>query len=275
MTLSLATIFGAGLLTFLTPCVLPLVPIYLASLAGGDVRAVGRIGRAQLVSRAALFAAGLVAVFTLMGIGASGLGRVLVSHKTEVQTLGGVLVLVFGLKFLGVLQIPWLDRILRADDRSLGTRVSCAGAFLMGAVFAAAWSPCIGPVLGSVLTYAASTAASPQMGAAYLVTYGLGIALPLLLTAVFANAGLSFLRRLRRGLPVFERALGGMLILVATPLLFGWSLFPSLDSSAPATPRSVALSSARLPRHRHRRPWWSSTPRPVRFAGPCSPWSRP
>jgi len=243
MSIGLATIFGAGLLTFFTPCVLPLVPIYLASLAGGDLRAVGNVGRAQLVLRAALFAAGFVTVFTLMGVGASGIGRLLASHKTEVQTLGGVLVLLFGLKFLGVLQIPWLDRVLRADDRALGTRVSGVGAFLMGVVFAAAWSPCIGPVLGSVLTYTASTTSSPQMGAAYLAVYGMGIALPLLLTAVFAEAGLGVLRRLRRGLPVFERVLGGMLVLVAGSLLFGWSLLPSFDSPAAATSQPVSAEA--------------------------------
>ncbi|MBI5510937.1 MAG: cytochrome c biogenesis protein/thioredoxin [Deltaproteobacteria bacterium] len=247
MSSSLVTIFGAGLLTFLSPCVLPLVPIYLASLAGGDVRAMGATGRAQLVSRAALFAAGFVAVFTLMGVGASGVGRALASHKNEVQIFGGVLVLLFGLKLLGVLQIPWLDRVLRADDRALSTRVSGAGALLMGVGFAAAWSPCIGPVLGSVLTYTASTTSSPYTGAIYLAVYGMGIALPLLLTALFADAGLGALRRLRRGLPVFERVLGGALVLVAASLLFGWSLLPSLGSPAAAPAPPAPWSSGVTP----------------------------
>jgi cytochrome c-type biogenesis protein len=244
MTLSLATIFGAGLLTFLTPCVLPLVPIYLASLAGGDFKAIGKVSRTQLVTRALLFSVGFVAVFTVMGIGASGIGRALVSHKTAVQTLGGVLILLFGLKFLGFVQVPWLDRVLRADDSQRGKRVTAVGALIMGVLFAAAWSPCVGPILGSVLTYTASATTSPAVGAAYLATYGLGVALPLLITAAFAEAGLGILQRLRRGLPVFERALGVLLVAVSVTMLFGGSLLPDLGTPAFANPQPVMAAAA-------------------------------
>jgi cytochrome c-type biogenesis protein len=247
MTLSVATIFGAGLLTFLTPCVLPLVPIYLASLAGGDLKAIGTVSRAQLVTRALLFSVGFVAVFTIMGVGASGIGRALVSHRTAVQTLGGILILVFGLKILGVVQVPWLDRVLRARDAQRGRRVTAFGALLMGVLFAAAWSPCVGPILGSVLTYTASATTSPVVGAAYLATYGFGVALPLLITAVFAEAGLGILKRLRRGLPVFERALGVLLIAVAVTMLFGGSLLPDLGRPVLANPQPALAAVASTP----------------------------
>jgi cytochrome c-type biogenesis protein len=257
MTLSLATIFSAGLLTFLTPCILPLVPIYLATLAGGDVRAIGMIGRAQLLTRALLFSIGFVAVFTLMGIGASGIGRALVSHKTAVQTLGGVLILLFGLKFLGFVQMPWLDRVLRVDDGQRGKPVTALGSLLMGVLFAAAWSPCVGPILGSVLTYTAAATTSPAVGAAYLATYGAGVALPLLITAAFAEAGLGMLKRLRRGLPTFERALGALLVAASVTMLFGTSLLP--DLGAPVLASQPAAFASKLP---------APAVSPTAFAGP-------
>jgi cytochrome c-type biogenesis protein len=245
MSLSVVTIFAAGVLTFLTPCVLPLIPIYLASLAGGDVGAISGVGRGQLLWRAILFSLGFVAVFTLMGLGASGLGNVLVAHKTVVQTLGGVVILLFGLKFVRVVEIPWLDRVLRADHRRAGTSASTIGALLTGVFFAVAWSPCVGPVLGSVLTYTASTTSSPTTGAAYLAAYGAGIALPLLLTAVFAEAGIGVVRRLRLGLPYFEKAVGVMLVAVAATLLFGIDLLPAASAPASAISRAGAVAASR------------------------------
>ncbi len=243
MTLNLLTIFGTGLLTFLTPCVLPLVPLYLASLAGGDLKAVASLPRAQLLSRSALFSLGFLAVFTMLGMVASTLGQFLATWRLTIQTVGGVVVLLFGLKFLGIIQVPFLDRVLRADDRKLGQSMNGAYALLLGVLFAAAWSPCVGPVLGSVLTYTATTTTDPYLGALYLATYGAGIALPLLVTAGFAETGLRALRALRRGLPVFERALGALLVVVSSSLLFDLNLLPT-----PLTAGSAHAASAQPPR---------------------------
>jgi cytochrome c-type biogenesis protein len=242
MSLDLATIFSAGLLTFLSPCVLPLVPVYLASLAGGDVRGLAGLARAQLFLRALLFSLGFVAVFALMGAGASGLGRVLSTHKLAFQTVGGILILLFGFKFLGLIQIPWLDRVLRMDDRRLNTRMGSFGAILMGVVFGAAWTPCVGPVLGSVLTFTASSTTSPATGAFTLAVYGAGMALPLLLIAPFSEAGLRALKKMRRGLPVVERVLGVLLLVVAGSMLFSWN------------PSSTSTGSSEAPQSRDQGP---------------------
>lgn len=235
MSIDLLTVFSAGLLTFATPCVLPLVPIYLAALVGGDVRSLGASSRSRLLSRAALFSLGFVAVFTAMGIGASSLGSLVAEHRSALQLFGAALVLVFALKFLGVIQIPWLDRVARADEGRLRTRFGAVNALVMGIVFAAGWSPCVGPVLGSVLTYTASTTASPAAGALYLSLYGMGFALPLLAIAAFADVGLRALARIKPHLPRIERATGALLLIVVGLLVHdaasGWE---ATDRSAAA-----------------------------------------
>ncbi len=236
MSLDLIGIFGAGLATFLTPCVLPLIPIYLAALVGGDLDRVRSGARGALVARAALFALGFVAVFTLLGLTASSLGSALTRHKHIISGLGALLILTFGLKLLGVIRIPWLDRTLKADDTRIQSRFGSVNAILMGVVFAAGWTPCVGPVLGSVLTYAASASSNPWSGAGYLAVYGLGFALPLMLTATFAEAGMRVLDRIKPHLPRIERVVGGLLVVVA--------LWMAADAYKAATTPPVAADWA-------------------------------
>ena len=168
MGLGLLSVFGAGLLTFVTPCVLPLIPIYLSALIGGNIYDLGSQSRGQLIIRSLLFSAGFILVFTVMGLTASSIGSLLSEHKEIMQIAGALLILAFGLKFLGFINIPFMDRIVRADDRKMQTRFGGINALVMGVVFAAGWSPCVGPVLGTVLTYTASTTSSPATGALYL-----------------------------------------------------------------------------------------------------------
>jgi len=219
MTFSILTIFGAGILTFFTPCVLPLIPVYLAALTGGNITEMGDRSRGALLLRAAVFSIGFILVFTAMGFGASSIGAFLSDHKTAMQGVGALLILVFALKFLGVLNIPFMDRIVKADDRKVKTRFSIVNAFVMGIVFAAGWSPCVGPVLGSVLTYTASTATSPVTGAIYLSLYGLGFAIPLLVTAAFAEVGIRLIRKISVYLPRIEKGIGVVLIFIAGMLV--------------------------------------------------------
>jgi cytochrome c-type biogenesis protein len=228
MSFELTGIFVAGLLTYMTPCVLPLIPVYLAALAGGNLGDLGTAQRSYLVFRAFFFALGFVLVFTLLGLGASSLGHLLASHQHTIQTVGGVLILLFGLKFLGLIQIPALDRVLRGGDQRWAQRSSGLSALVMGVVFAAGWSPCVGPVLGSVLTYTASTTSDLWSGAGYLAVYGAGFALPLLITASFAGAAARLIRRLGPWMPRIERAMGAALVVVAG------SMFVPLDGNSPA-----------------------------------------
>jgi len=215
VSFDLLTVFGAGLLTFVTPCVLPLVPIYLAALVGGDLRDREGSGRWRLLWRAALFSIGFVSVFTLMGLGASSVGAFLGEHRSALQVVGALVVLLFALKFLGLIRIPFLDRVVKADEARFKTRFASVNALVMGVVFAAGWSPCVGPVLGSVLTFTASSANSPAVGAGYLALYGAGFALPLLVVAAFAGVALRLLDRVGPLLPKIEKGIGVLLLVVA------------------------------------------------------------
>ncbi len=237
MSISIITVFAAGILTFLTPCVLPLIPVYLAALTGGGITGMDRRGRGQLMTRAGVFALGFILVFTLMGLGASSIGAFLSGHKILMQGVGALLVTGFALKFLGILRVPLLDRVVKADDRRVRTRFGVVNAFVMGIVFAAGWSPCVGPVLGSVLTYTASAAASPATGALYLSLYGLGFALPLLLTAAFAEAGMRLIGRISRYLPTVEKVIGVVLLFIA-----GMLVVDIAEAIAPPPPSAIALS---------------------------------
>jgi len=196
MNLSLPAIFGAGLLTFGSPCVLPLIPIYLSVLVGAsvsDVRSGAQRGRVMATSAA--FVVGLTLVFMAMGMAATAVGQALLSHRTLLLRLGGIAVLLFGLKFLGVLRVPWLDREFRPGLDAPSRRGGLLGALIFGAAFGFGWTPCIGPVLGAVLTYTASATADPWTGALYLATYAAGLALPLMATAAIAPTALAWLRR--------------------------------------------------------------------------------
>lgn len=215
MDYGLFGIFTAGIFTFVTPCVLPLIPIYLSALIGSDIRQIKGAKRGQLIARSLFFSVGFISVFTLFGLTASSIGNLLFDYKAHVMVGGAVLVLLFSLKFLGVISIPFFDRIVRMDDTKMQTRFGALNALIMGVVFAAGWSPCVGPVLGSVLTYTASTTSTPVEGALYLSIYGAGFALPLLITAIFAETGISFLKKINPYLPKIEKAIGALLLIVS------------------------------------------------------------
>ena len=218
MLTDLIGLFSAGSLSLLTPCVLPLIPLYLSALVGGDLRRLQAGGRRQLLVRAGLFSVGFILVFTLLGLTASSLGKLLGEHRAALTAFGAGLIFLFALRFLGLIRIPWLDRTLRADDRKLETRSGAANALIMGIVFAAGWSPCVGPVLGAVLTYTASVTADPSTGALYLAVYGLGFASPLLVMAAFAQAVMGWIQRLGKHLRLIERVLGVGLLVVAVSM---------------------------------------------------------
>jgi cytochrome c-type biogenesis protein len=213
MHLDLLGIFVAGLLTFASPCVLPLVPVYLSVLAGASVDDLKAGVRTARAVRAALaFALGLTLVFVGLGLAASSIGSALLAHRTLLLQVGGLLVLLFGLKALGVLRVPWLERDVRPMLSRHRGGASLVSAFVFGAAFALGWTPCIGPVLGSVLTYAASQSTSSLAGAGYLGAYAAGLSLPLLGVAALAPLALRWHRRLLPHLRKLEVATGVLLI---------------------------------------------------------------
>jgi cytochrome c-type biogenesis protein len=192
MDISIVGIFTAGILTFFTPCVLPLIPMYISALVGTNVLGIKHINRGQLLIKSVSFSMGFTAVFSVLGFTASAVGS----------------------------EIPFVDRVLRADASKAAAKASVLGAFLMGVIFAAGWSPCAGPVLGSVLTYTASKTYDVVKGGLYLAAYGFGLAVPLILTAVFAETGMRYIQRANRFVLVFEKAIGIFLVLLASTLLF-------------------------------------------------------
>ncbi|MGC4116409.1 MAG: cytochrome c biogenesis protein CcdA [Myxococcales bacterium] len=227
---TLLGIFAAGLLTFASPCILPLAPVYLGLLGGVALDGSSgrsRVGRTLLAASA--FALGLGLVFVLMGMAATALGATLVRHRSLLLQLGGLAVFLFGLKYLGVLNLPWLEQDVRPGlARASGRTI--LGAFVMGAAFGLGWTPCIGPVLGSVLTFAATSTTDPLRGASLLAAYAAGLALPLVAAALVAPLALRLFERARRWMRPMQLATGGILAVVGLLLITD-----HMDLLAPAT----------------------------------------
>lgn len=222
MTPTLTLAFAAGLLSFLSPCVLPLVPSYLAYV-GGD--AAGARSRRRALRSSLLFILGFSLVFVALGASASLVGALLRAYREPLIVVGGVLVLLFGLVMLGVVRLPFLFRDARARFR--GDSSTPWGAVLLGMAFAAGWTPCIGPVLGSILTLAGATGTLSQ-GVLLLASYALGLALPFFLAALALESFLRFSAAFRRHLPLVERVAGGLL--VAAGLLMVSGTYTRLNS---------------------------------------------
>lgn len=213
MTPTVGVAFVAGVLSFLSPCVLPLVPSYLAYVGGAGSRS-----RRVAVRNAATFVAGFTAVFVALGASASVLGAVLRAYRDVLSVAGGVLVIGFGLLLLGVLRLPFLMR--EARFRGPTDASTPVGAFLLGMAFAAGWTPCIGPVLGGVLTLAGAQDTLAH-GVGLLVAYSAGLAIPFLIAALAVQPFLAFSRKAKRTLPWLERGAGALLLLAGVAMVTG------------------------------------------------------
>ncbi len=211
----------AGVLSFLSPCVLPIVPPYLAYMSGISMRELteeGGQGARKAVVPALFFVMGLSTLFLFLGFTASSLGRLFLEHRELFAQIAGGVVIVLGLHFLGVFRISLLQREARIDPGDRGG--SAFGAYVLGLAFAFGWTPCIGPILGMILTLAA-TEESVARGTGLLGVYALGLGLPFLLVAVFVGRSMALLARLRPWLGTIEKAMGVLLILVGVALITG------------------------------------------------------
>ena len=215
--LGFAVAFAAGLLSFLSPCVLPLVPSYVGFLTGMTLPEVtGR--RRVALTHALLFVVGFSLVFVLLGASATALGRALNYYQVWLQRIGGALIIAFGLVCLGVFNL----RLFSQESRVHLERkpVGYLGSVLVGMAFAAGWTPCIGPVLGGILGLAA-TSSDVSRGMLLLAVYSAGLALPFLVAAVALDSFLDWFQRFRRYLPWVMRISGVMLVFVGILLLTG------------------------------------------------------
>jgi cytochrome c-type biogenesis protein len=217
-TLGVAIAFTAGLLSFLSPCVLPLVPSYVTFLTGMSIENVARARRVALL-HALLFVAGFTAIFVALGAGASALGVLLGVYRNWIGRIGGVLLIVFGFLLLDVLTIPALSRERRVylAEKPVGL----LGSLLVGIAFGAGWTPCIGPILGGILSLA-SVSASMSRGLGLLLAYSAGLAVPFLLAALAIDRFIAILVAMRRGLVWVSRLSGALLIGVGVLLVTGY-----------------------------------------------------
>ncbi len=226
--ISIVSALIAGALSFLSPCVLPLVPPYLCYMAGisveqfrggGTTVAAGPSVRGNVLMSALFFTLGFATVFVALGAGASSIGLMLRQHLDILSKIGGLIIVIMGLNFLGVFRIGLFAREARFQGN--GKPATLTGAYIMGLAFAFGWTPCIGPVLGAILGIAASRE-TVGAGAGLLAVYSLGLAIPFWIAAGFSGAFMRFLSRFRRHLGTVEKVMGGLLVLTGLAFIFGY-----------------------------------------------------
>ncbi|SEM68105.1 cytochrome c biogenesis CcdA family protein [Palleronia pelagia] len=211
---------SAGLLSFLSPCVLPIVPPYLAYMGGismSEIQA-GTVQRRRAMLPALFFVLGLSTVFLILGFTASAFGAFFLQYQDIMTKISGAVVTIFGLHFLGLFRIPILDREARLDAGDRGG--SGLGAYVLGLAFAFGWTPCIGPQLGAILSLAASEA-DVARGTTLLAVYAAGLGIPFLLAALFIQRAMGVMNRIKRHMKAIERAMGALLVVVGVALMTG------------------------------------------------------
>ncbi|RID92237.1 cytochrome c biogenesis protein CcdA [Gemmobacter lutimaris] len=212
---------AGGILSFLSPCVLPIVPPYLAYMGGismPELREGQAAARRRIILPALFFVLGLSTVFLFLGFTASAFGAFFLKNQELFARISGAVVIVLGLHFLGLFRIPILDREARLDAGDRGG--SAAGAYLLGLAFAFGWTPCIGPQLGAILSLAANEA-NLARGTALLAVYALGLGLPFLLAALFIERAMGVMTRLKPYMKTIERLMGLLLVIVGLALVTG------------------------------------------------------
>lgn len=207
--------FTAGLLTYLSPCLLPLIPAFIAYITGvsfSDLKDAQKKAevRRKTVIHSLLFIAGFSVVFVLLGLTATLVGKSLFQYQKFIRIAGGILIMLFGLQLMGVLKLDFLTRERKLNIAAKGA--SYLGSFLIGVTFAAAWTPCAGPILGSILVLA-GTKASVTTGAKLLIVYSLGIAIPFFLTAILINSFLEYSAKLQK-IMRWINIIGGIFLII-------------------------------------------------------------
>jgi cytochrome c-type biogenesis protein len=240
---SIAAALIAGMLSFLSPCVLPLVPPYLVYLTGASLERFAEVegkksqARRATLAAALLFVLGFSTVFVSLGASASVIGSLLRAYSYVLGKIAGIAIIIMGLHFLGLTRIAFLMQERRLP---MPKPVGLWGAYLMGLAFAFGWTPCIGPILGTILAIAESERTVAH-GAGLLAVYSLGLGVPFLLAALAAESFAAFLARFRAYLGLVEKTMGGLLVLAGIAFFAGWigefgtwllQAFPSLNNMA-------------------------------------------
>ncbi|MGV6849537.1 MAG: cytochrome c biogenesis CcdA family protein [Marinibacterium sp.] len=222
LDVSIAASALAGLLSFLSPCILPIVPFYLSYMAGVGMNQISADSvvspevRRRAVLSAIFFSAGIITIFMGLGAGASAFGQVIAKYFDILRYVAAGLIILMGLHFLGVIRIGFLYRQFRAEAGET-SNMSLIGAYVVGLAFAFGWTPCVGPVLATILMTATMDAASGDggigRGAILLFVYGAGMTLPFIIAAFFIGPFMRWMSGFRRHLPKIEKAMGALLVL--------------------------------------------------------------
>jgi cytochrome c-type biogenesis protein len=218
-SVALPLAFVAGVLSFLSPCVLPLVPSYVSFISGLSFDELGE-RRWTAFTHAVFFIAGFTMIFIALGATATTLGRFLQYNQVWLERIGGTLIILFGLYMLGLFNWGLLaqERRIHLQDKPVGY----LGSTLVGLAFGAGWTPCIGPILGSILAYTGVQTTNLTQGMLLLLAYSLGLAIPFLLAALAVEKFISWFKRYRRFMPLVTRIAGGIMVLVGVLLLTGY-----------------------------------------------------
>lgn len=221
-TTGTVTVFAAGIISFLSPCVLPLVPGYLSYVAGRstvDESAPALVlARLSAISLSLCFVLGFTTVFVVLGASATALGQLLLSYRDELNIIGGALVIGFGLFTLGFVRPTWLERDIRVHTVLPGGRP--VAAYVLGMAFAFGWTPCIGPILGAILTVSA-TSLTVSKGVLLLTTYSFGLGVPFLVTAIFTDSILARIKSIGRAGRILQLLAGAVMILMGIAMMTG------------------------------------------------------
>lgn len=224
MDLNFWTALSAGFITFFTPCVLPLIPVYISLITGISIEelkaGVGSKKLAQIAFKILAFILGFTLIFVALGATGAAIGQFLIRFKFYLVRAAGLLMIIFGLYLLGVFKISIFNNVFRLNVQAKKSS-SLISAFLFGILFGFAWSPCSGPVLGAIIMMA-STTANVSKGAFYLFAYSMGIAIPLFISGVGFTYFLEFFSRFKKVIGYVDKAAGALLVLVGVMYFAGF-----------------------------------------------------
>ncbi|MCX7831632.1 MAG: cytochrome c biogenesis protein CcdA [Actinobacteria bacterium] len=224
MDITFITALTAGFVTFFSPCVLPLIPVYISLITGFSIdelrSGVDSKRIFQLSLKLFTFIAGFTFIFVALGATGAAIGQFLIKYKFYILRFAGLLMVIFGLYLLGILKIPLMDSVFRFNPKTRRNG-SIFSSFVFGIIFGFAWSPCSGPILGSIIMLA-STSANVTKGAFYLFAYSLGIAIPLFLSGIAFTYFFKFLGKFKKLMSAIDKVAGALILLVGLLFLTGY-----------------------------------------------------
>lgn len=212
-------LFLEGIITFISPCILPMIPIYVSYFAGGDIDNKNYKNRALISSIA--FVAGFTFVFTLLGVAAGTVGVIFNKYMREINIVSGTIMVIFGLNYLGIINIGLLNKSFKMDNPTGNKKSSIMSAILFGMIFGIGWTPCVGPFLGSALMIA-SNSTNVFMGASMLLTYSLGLGIPFILSALLIDSLKTTFDFIKRNYKTINRISGVFLIIIGIMMMTGY-----------------------------------------------------